>query len=287
MEDFVIDESLRSFLQPISGDEREMLYLAIQRDQRCDEGVVAQIGEQRFLLDGHNRRKICTELGIPFTYRVITLPDHEAALQWIISNQFGRRNMTPEWRRYYIGKEYRFGKRPHGGKSSIRQNDGSIGLDSQRTSDFLAERHGVSPRTVERAAEFSEEVDKLPEEEKQERLKGKGRPAIRCERCIRLNIKTPCKNCHTLRATKKAERNKDTEAKERSGRAEAHVLAAVAGRIDWEGFFADFGLIKVFLDCIIEVRQDQKNTRQHSEAVRLHAALRDHMLLWHNQLVKE
>ncbi len=46
------------------------------------------------LIDGHNRYAICQKHGIEFDTKSIQLADEDAAMVWIIRNQFGRRNIT-------------------------------------------------------------------------------------------------------------------------------------------------------------------------------------------------
>lgn len=55
------------------------------------------IGEKRaiVLLDGHNRYEICTRLELPFDIKEMRFDDRSHAEEWIIRNQFGRRNLAP------------------------------------------------------------------------------------------------------------------------------------------------------------------------------------------------
>jgi 16S rRNA G966 N2-methylase RsmD len=46
------------------------------------------------LLDGHNRYEICTRLTLPFGVERLPLTDRSHAEEWIIRNQFGRRNLS-------------------------------------------------------------------------------------------------------------------------------------------------------------------------------------------------
>ena len=39
------------------------------------------------------------------------LPDRAAAVEWIIANQLGRRNLTPEQKSYLRGKRYQLEKK--------------------------------------------------------------------------------------------------------------------------------------------------------------------------------
>jgi len=46
------------------------------------------------LLDGHNRYEICTRLDLPFDIEEMRFSDRSHAEEWIIRNQFGRRNLS-------------------------------------------------------------------------------------------------------------------------------------------------------------------------------------------------
>jgi 16S rRNA G966 N2-methylase RsmD len=46
------------------------------------------------LLDGHNRYEICTRLDLPFEIEEMRFSDRSHAEEWIIRNQFGRRNLS-------------------------------------------------------------------------------------------------------------------------------------------------------------------------------------------------
>ena len=58
-------------------------------------------------------------------YRTVELdlPDRESVKEWMIKNQLGRRNLTPQEASYYRGKLYEARKLSHGGdRKSKGQN---------------------------------------------------------------------------------------------------------------------------------------------------------------------
>lgn len=55
------------------------------------------------LLDGHNRYEICTRLDLPFDIEEMRFADRSHAEEWIIRNQFGRRNL-PVYDRVILAK---------------------------------------------------------------------------------------------------------------------------------------------------------------------------------------
>ena len=90
------------------------------------------------------------------------------ALAWICKNQLGRRNLSPERKKFLLGKEYESTKlavgAPLGSKHGIRkcgQND-HIFTES-RTCQRIASEHGVGEKTVRRAEKYSQGIDAAEE----------------------------------------------------------------------------------------------------------------------------
>lgn len=74
--------------------------------------------------------------------------------------QFDRRNMTSRTKTYLVGKRYLIEKNANGGdRKSVRQNDALIQKD--RSSKIIGDQLNIGSRTVERAAEFTQAVDKI------------------------------------------------------------------------------------------------------------------------------
>lgn len=93
------------------------------------------------------------------SWKYIHLSD---AIIWMIDNQKNKRNANKMTLTYLIGKQYREQKNIHGTnqytQNSIRQNDGT-----SQTAKKLAEQSNLGSRTVERAALFSENLEKICE----------------------------------------------------------------------------------------------------------------------------
>lgn len=85
-----IDNEFRALIPPLSADEYAQLEANIIADG-CRDPLVVWDGT---LIDGHNRHKICTEHGIPYATKEHAFADRDAAIIWIIENQFGRRNLS-------------------------------------------------------------------------------------------------------------------------------------------------------------------------------------------------
>ena len=164
-----IDSEFESLNRALTEDELKGLKDDIQING-CLNPLITWF-DNDILLDGHNRKRICDELGIDYDIETIELPDRHAAINWIIDNQLSRRNLNAEERRYLIGKKYLEEKKEHGGdRKSSGQNDPV--KETERTSEKIAKEHNISEKTVRRAADFAEEVDKLELEERRQVLSG-------------------------------------------------------------------------------------------------------------------
>ncbi|MDD5513182.1 MAG: DNA modification methylase [Candidatus Omnitrophica bacterium] len=86
----IIDSEFHALIPPLSDDERIQLEANIKAEG-CRDALVTWKG---ILVDGHNRFEICERLKIPYTTTAIELKDRAAATEWIIRNQFGRRNLS-------------------------------------------------------------------------------------------------------------------------------------------------------------------------------------------------
>lgn len=153
-----IDPEFKAQLFPLSADERAALEASILAEGCRDALVVWE--EELILLDGHNRYEICEEHDIAYETVHLTLPDREAAMDWIDRNQIGRRNLTPDAFRFTLGRIYNRTKKANGqrGPQKLPQNE-----EAFSTAAVLAREHGVSRATVERAGKFAAEVEKVPE----------------------------------------------------------------------------------------------------------------------------
>jgi hypothetical protein len=94
-----IDKEFESLIQPLAPAELELLTEAILRDG-CREplSVWKTEDDQRILLDGHNRYKICIEHKLDFQFINIKMESREQAKLWILEHQVGRRNLTDDQR---------------------------------------------------------------------------------------------------------------------------------------------------------------------------------------------
>jgi len=169
-----IDPEFQSQIPPLSAEERDQLKANIAAEG-CRDALVLWNG---ILLDGHNRLEICEEIGKPYKTISVKLADRDAALEWIIRNQFGRRNLTTFARaelalklKPFVEKkakdnQKRGGKTAGRGREKIKQV--SPILEKPIHTDVeVAKAAGLNRNTI-RAAEF---VSKHADEETKKKLR--------------------------------------------------------------------------------------------------------------------
>jgi hypothetical protein len=144
-----IDPEFQGLIPPLALEERQQLEDNLRR-QGCRDPLAVWDGT---LLDGHHRKEICDRLGIDYATAAITLPDRNAAKEWIIRNQFGRRNLTPFQRAELALKlEPLIAAR---GKEKQRDAGGAVCQKSDKpvvdTKKELAKVAGVSHDTIHKA----------------------------------------------------------------------------------------------------------------------------------------
>lgn len=119
-------------------------------------------------MDGHNRYRIIRRYPkIHYTTHEKLFDDRYAVIAWICKNQLGRRNLTPEQKKYLIGKQYEVEKASHGAKDGFRGNQHTSLVKCQvgtlpnqaDTADRIAKENGIGRRSVFRAEAFSKAVD--------------------------------------------------------------------------------------------------------------------------------
>ncbi len=113
------------------------------------------------LIDGHNRHEICTRLGLPFEVVYKEFADRDEATEWVIKNQFGRRNLSDYQRgvlalrmKPIMEERARANQAAMGG--SLRQKSDEVEKPI-RTDESVSELANVSRDTI-RKIERIEEV---------------------------------------------------------------------------------------------------------------------------------
>ncbi len=124
----------------------------------CRDPITIWMGHN-LVLDGHTRRELCVGHKKQVKVREVELPDEHAAVEYILTIQRQRRNLTREAMSYFRGAEYNAVKRRRGGRRARGAKNGSDAEAS--TALRLAEKYGVSEKTIKRDSVFARAVDAL------------------------------------------------------------------------------------------------------------------------------
>ena len=120
------------------------------------------------LVDGHNRYAILQKHPeIYFSTMPLRFENREEAIAWICRNQLGRRNLSPEQKRYLLGKQYEAEKKAakifRGNQYTLAKKSGGDHGDNhhsgKKTCDRIAEENGVSRASVLRANHYTRGID--------------------------------------------------------------------------------------------------------------------------------
>lgn len=167
MDRLIIDPEFRDKIPPLTEDEFSLLEENILSDGAVFSPLIVWDGT---ILDGHNRYEIIQKHP-ELTYAVhkLSFANRYEALSWICKNQLGRRNLTPQQKKYLIGQRYEAEKMAHGGdrksttaKSTV-QNEQLKPKNAAVTRQRIAEDTGSSESYVMRAGWYAQGVDAAEE----------------------------------------------------------------------------------------------------------------------------
>lgn len=150
-----IHKELRNFITPISNEEREQLKLNLLSEGCRDPLIVWDSSDGLVLLDGHNRYYLCKENNLPFKILRKKFKNTEEAKDWMINNQLGRRNLSPQQLSYFRGYKYERIKKNRGGYDNVK----SKAQNGLPTSEKLADEFNVSKNTIKRDAHFCKGIE--------------------------------------------------------------------------------------------------------------------------------
>ena len=164
--DLVTDPEFESYIPPISQDELEQLEENILYMHQVIDPIV--VWNRNIIVDGHNRYRIAQRHpGIDYNITVLDVDTREEVLDWICRMQLGRRNLTPEQKRFLIGRKYENEKHSHGGdrRSVAVRSSGQNDLlkSSETVRSRVAREFGVSDSYVKRAAQYADGLDMMEE----------------------------------------------------------------------------------------------------------------------------
>ena len=99
-----IDPEFQNQIPPLTDDEYKQLEENILKEGKLLSPLIVW---GNTLVDGHNRYAILQKHPeIYFSTMPLRFENREEAIAWICRNQLGRRNLSPEQKRYLLGKQY-------------------------------------------------------------------------------------------------------------------------------------------------------------------------------------
>ena len=111
-----IDPEFQSQIPPLTNDEFKQLEENILKEGKLISPLIVW---NNTLVDGHNRYAILQKHPeIYFSTMPLRFENREEAIAWICRNQLGRRNLTPEQKKFLVGKQYSIEHRKPGGNST-------------------------------------------------------------------------------------------------------------------------------------------------------------------------
>jgi N6-adenosine-specific RNA methylase IME4 len=145
-----IKEEFKKLIPPLTAEEFKQL------ETNCiDEGIRdAIVTWQGFIIDGHNRYKIATDWQLSFKTIEKAFESEYHVIEWMLVNQFGRRNLTETQKSYLRGVRKRNEVILSGTRTDLVQH-----LHKVDTNQKLAEEYNVSKRTIINDGHFSRGLD--------------------------------------------------------------------------------------------------------------------------------
>ena len=165
MDRLIIDPEFRDKIPPLTEDEFSLLEENILSDGAVFSPLIVWDGT---ILDGHNRYEIIQKHP-ELTYAVhkLTFANRYEALSWICKNQLGRRNLTPQQKKYLIGQRYEAEKMANGGDRKSEQAKSVVQIEPlispHVTRAHIANDTNTSESYVMRAGWYAQGVDAAEE----------------------------------------------------------------------------------------------------------------------------
>lgn len=119
-----IDPEFKAQIPPLTQDERKQLEENILAEGELLAPILVWNGT---IVDGHNRYEILqSHPEIPCIVRNLELETRDEVLVWICKHQLGRRNLTPEQKKFLMGKQYDAEKQADGFHGNQHTRPGPI-----------------------------------------------------------------------------------------------------------------------------------------------------------------
>ena len=163
-----IDAEFQGKIPPLTFEELNQLETNILQEGRILNPIILWNGT---IVDGHNRFTIAKKHPeIPFSTHEKDFSNRQEAIVWICKNQLGRRNLTPEQKKFLIGKQAEAEKQIksfHGNQYTLASESGLVQNEPDRTKhgsrSKVSAEHGTSESYVYRAEQFAKGVEAAEE----------------------------------------------------------------------------------------------------------------------------
>lgn len=169
MDKLIIDPEFRDKIPPLTEDEFSLLEENILSDGAVFSPLIVWDGT---ILDGHNRYEIIQKHP-ELTYAVhkVSFANRYEAISWICKHQLGRRNLTPQQKKYLIGQRYEAEKQAdafHGNQHTASDESGADKKCPHQnsrhvTQSRIAKETNTSASYVREAGTFAKGVDAAEE----------------------------------------------------------------------------------------------------------------------------
>lgn len=164
--ELVIDPEFESYVPPLTQEEFDLLEENILCMHRVTDPII--VWNRNVIVDGHNRYRIIQKHPeLFFTTENLDVDTREEVLDWICRIQLGRRNLTPEQKKFLIGKQYENEKHAHGGDRRSEEARSTGQNDQLKTGETvrarIARERGTSDSYVKRAELFARGLDIMDE----------------------------------------------------------------------------------------------------------------------------
>ena len=167
-----IDPEFQSQIPPLTDDEFKQLEENILKEGKLLSPLIVW---NNILVDGHNRYAILQKHPeIYFSTMPLPFESREEVLAWICKNQLGRHNLTPEQKKFLIGKQYSVEHRKPGGNGNNQHTAAAKKTAPEELCQIdtipptsaeasirkqIAERNNVSESYVARSEKFMRGVE--------------------------------------------------------------------------------------------------------------------------------
>lgn len=198
-----LDEELRTYMPQVNAEtDAELERQILETGGPVDDLTVWQ--ERNIILDGYRRFKICTKHNLPFKIRHVSLPDLDAAKEWMTNWALARRNITKNQRAVLLRDLVLINMRRGMTKSAAEKKVGALA--------------NLARKGVDYNFNYAEQLDKLPKPIK--------------KKIVSSRLETPVQTIHRLASLEPEKQAELVESIDLAKRGELSKAVAAA-KSDW------------------------------------------------------